>query len=104
MTYPARMRIDTTPGTTLRRAVACALLPAAGVMRAPACVDNESSLVIRACLDALPPDCEIQADPSSPFNPHGVFDLVYQSSYGCALLVGNQVVRRGDSDTLRTET
>jgi hypothetical protein len=79
-------------------------LLATAAMLAAGCTPNESSLFIRQC-QALPADtCEVEADPSAPFNPRGVLDVAFAAGYSCSLLVGNQLVTRGDPDRLRTET
>lgn len=104
MTYQHTGSADTKRRSTMRRLVALGLVAASGGLLASACADNESSLFIRACLARKPPDCSVEADPEAEFFSHGRFDLAYASSYSCPLLVGNQVVDRGDSDTLRTET
>jgi hypothetical protein len=67
------------------------------------CVANESSLFVRSCL-FLPEDtCKVTFDSSSAVRLAGTLDPA-QSDYYCPLLVGNQLVARGDTKTLRTET
>ena len=76
----------------------------AAVMLASGCAPNESSLFIRQC-QAVPQDtCEVTADPTAFSRPSGVLDIAFAARYSCPLLVGNQLVTRGDPDRLRTET
>ncbi len=70
------------------------------------CADNDSGLYVRGVLALTPPDCTITADPSALHLLGGVMDVRVRQGlgYSAALLVGNQLVRRGDRDQLRTET
>jgi hypothetical protein len=80
------------------------LLAIAPVTLALGCAPNESSLFIRQC-QVVPQDtCEVTADPSAAFKPSGILDVAFAGRYTCPLLVGNQLVTRGDPDLLRTET
>jgi hypothetical protein len=88
---------------SLQRAGAFLLLSVAAGVLGPSCVANESSLFIRTCL-FLPSDtCKVTFDSSSAERLSGTLDPA-QADYSCPLLVGNQLVARGDSKTLRTET
>jgi hypothetical protein len=70
------------------------------------CADNDSGMFVRAVLAVQAPDCVATADPSAPMLLGGVLDIGIApgTGYMAALLVGNQLVRRGDRDKLRTET
>jgi len=87
----------------LRRAFATlAFLPAAAVLL-PACADNESSLFIKQ-VQVLNDECVAEADPGGTFRTSGVIDTLFAQEYVAQLLVGNQIVQRGNADQLRTET
>lgn len=86
------------------RAGAVLFLGASAALIAPACADNESSLFIRACMSVPPATCGVKADPTAPVLSSGILDAAIASEYRCAALVGNQLVRRGDPDRLKTET
>ncbi|MRG94574.1 hypothetical protein [Polyangium spumosum] len=79
-------------------------LLALGAVLGPGCAENESSLFVRGVLKFDEDTCEIDADPSSPVLLRGVLDVAFATEYSAALLVGNQMVRRGNAATLRTET
>ena len=68
------------------------------------CADNESSLFVRAVLRLQAPECVAKADPSATVLLGGTLDVAFADTYRAALLVGNQLVRRGSRDQLRTET
>jgi hypothetical protein len=86
--------------------LAAALVAACTGLLAPACAENESSLFIRACVPkTFTEEAGCSATPDGDvFLGTGNLDLVFQTSYSCSLLIGNQVVERGSSDQLRTET
>lgn len=75
----------------------------AGVVMS-ACADNESSIFIRGVLVPEGNDCGYTADPGSAQRLLGVMDLAFTREYWAGLLIGNQVVERGSSDLLRTES
>jgi len=82
-----------------------ALAPA--VFAGPGCADSESMLFIRqvqAPAVGTSGGCTYQADPSSLFLASGALDLAFRLQYSAALLVGNQLVPRGNNAQLRTET
>ncbi len=70
------------------------------------CADNESSLFVRQVQAVEAPDCRVTADPGALFMPYGVLDVAIagDNGYQATLLVGNQLVQRGSSETVRTET
>ncbi len=87
-----------------RRLCALALLAASGGLLASACASNESSLFIRMRM-APTEDCSsITCGPGEEFWTADEVDAAYDFSHSATLLVGNQIVQRGDSDVLRTET
>lgn len=80
-------------------------------MAAPACStsDESESIFIRGML--APPTtrtnghCTYTNDPSQPFRlGGGVFDLGLSSAYTPVLLVGNQLLSRGDQNSARAES
>jgi hypothetical protein len=68
------------------------------------CAPNDSALFIRGVIAATPPQCIVEADPSTVMLGQGTLDREFRDSYVGSLLVGNQLVRRGSKDQLRTET
>jgi hypothetical protein len=82
-------------------------LAAAAVMASAGCADSESMLFIRqvqARLATGATACVADNTPTSPSLSGGVLDIAFLSRYSAALLVGNQLVGRGNSTQLRTET
>lgn len=91
----------------VRRTVLWAMALAPAVFFGPGCADSESILFIRqvqAPVIGTGGGCNYQADPSSLFIASGTLDLAFRLQYSAALLVGNQLVPRGNSSQLRTET
>ncbi|WP_437646518.1 hypothetical protein [Sorangium sp. So ce362] len=86
-----------------RRLCALALLAASGGLLASACASNESSLFIRMRM-APTEDCTVACGPGEEFMTEDSVDAAFNLSHSATLLVGNQIVQRGDSDVLRTET
>ena len=85
----------------LAAAVGSALLTGAG------CADSESVLFIRqaqARVSSGASGCTVDSSPSSLFITGGTLDLAFRTEYSASLLVGNQLVARGNSSQLRTET
>ncbi len=91
-------------GRSFQRASALLFLIASSSVLASACVDNESSLFIRGCLVPSSSDCLVEPTSSSAVRFGGVLDASFLQGYSCPLLIGNQLVARGDADRLRTET
>ncbi|MEO5731990.1 MAG: hypothetical protein ABI134_28625 [Byssovorax sp.] len=88
---------------SLQRVGAFFVLTAAAGVLGTSCVDNESSMFIRGCL-AFPADsCTVSPDASAKQLFSGVLDPA-QADFSCPLLLGNQLVARGDSKQVRTET
>ncbi|MEJ7728453.1 MAG: hypothetical protein WKG00_04495 [Polyangiaceae bacterium] len=70
---------------------------------ATGCADNESEIYIR---NVVAPDesCVYTAAQDGISYLSGLLDGAVRFEYSATLLVGNQTVSRGDSDSLRTET
>ena len=81
---------------------AIALAPA--LLAGPGCADNESSLFIRQAQVHVPGSCPVDNSPTSLAILRGQLDLAFQQQYIADLLVGNQLVARGNASQLRTET
>ena len=94
-----RVKRSRWPGPGAGVSALAAVLALAGA----ACADNESSLYIRH-VQVPNDDCIVEPDPESLFLTSGVIDAAVRAEYSATLLIGNQVVGRGDSDQLRTET
>jgi hypothetical protein len=72
-----------------------------------ACADDQSMLFIRqaqARVASGANGCTVDNSPSSLFITEGTLDLAFRTEYTAALLVGNQLVARGNASQLRTET
>lgn len=83
-----------------RGAFAIVLLGLFVAALAPACVDNESSLLIR---NVAAHSCDLITT-DSPEIGQGYLDTRYQCGYSAFLIIGNQLVKRGDDNKLQTET
>lgn len=69
------------------------------------CTENENSLFIKGVISREPGDCgEVSPDPGSTLLANGVLDLALTDRYVAALLVGNQMVQKGDPGQNRVET
>jgi hypothetical protein len=71
------------------------------------CVDDQGMLFVRqaqARVASGSTGCTVENSPSSLFITEGTLDLAFRTEYTAALLVGNQLVARGNSSQLRTET
>ncbi|MDI1450076.1 hypothetical protein [Polyangium sp. 6x1] len=80
-----------------------ALLALGGLLGA-GCAENRSSLFVRGALVFDSDTCEVTAEASAATLLRGTLDVAFTTEYSAALLVGNQLVRRGNAATLRTET
>jgi hypothetical protein len=81
---------------------AMALAPA--LLAGPGCADNESTIFIRQVQAHVAGSCGVDNSPTSLAVLRGSLDLAFQRQYRADLLVGNQLVPRGNSSQLRTET
>jgi hypothetical protein len=68
------------------------------------CADNDTMLFVRAVLKLNSGECVAKGDPGATTLLGGVMDVHFRDNYNAALLVGNQMVRRGNKDILRTES
>ncbi|MBW2459809.1 MAG: hypothetical protein JRI68_35285 [Deltaproteobacteria bacterium] len=70
------------------------------------CTETNSTIFIRQVQVPDPDDqCVVRADPSSLYTGYGFLDTgIGDGAYQATMLVGNQMIRRGDNDTMRTET
>jgi hypothetical protein len=89
---------------TARRAGTILFLAAATGVLVPACAPDESSLFIRGCLNMPSDTCTVNADTATVELGSGALDAAQRHDYHCPLLIGNQLVPRGDQNKLRTET
>lgn len=79
-------------------------LGAFGMVLGPGCADNRSSIFAIGAI-AVPQDtCAWISDDSAAILPAGRLDVAFSQEYWVPILVGNQLVRRGNATTLRTET
>lgn len=90
-------------GSRIGKGAAVLLVGAASAL-STGCADNESSLFIRGALIPDGSDCTVQATPSAPMIAQGTLDTGIRAEYTADLLLGNQIVRRGNTASLRTET
>ncbi|MEO7328083.1 MAG: hypothetical protein ABI193_05870 [Minicystis sp.] len=92
---------------SLRRVGALFLcLAAIGTLNPGCAADDglEGALFIRQC-QAVPSDtCTVTADSSQLALSGGTLDVAFGHNYSCPLLVGNQLVARGDPNKVRVET
>ncbi len=68
------------------------------------CADNDSMLFVRQVIAVVAPECIAKPDVGGLFRSQGVLDVAFSLRYDAALLVGNQLTKRGDRDQVRTET
>jgi hypothetical protein len=91
----------------IRRAVVAVLAVGSAALTSPGCADSESMIFIRqvqARVSSGSGGCTADNSPSSLFITGGTLDVAFRLQYSAALLVGNQLVPRGNSSQLRTET
>jgi hypothetical protein len=87
--------------------VGALFLGALAVALGSGCADSESMIFIRQVQARLPtgsPACVADSAPTSTSLGEGILDVAFRSRYTATLLVGNQLVPRGNSSQLRTET
>jgi hypothetical protein len=91
---------------SLRRAVVAVLTIGASALGGSGCADSESMLFVRQVQKpALSgTTCTVDSTTSSDTIPSGLLDVAFRLQYTASLLVGNQLVPRGNSSQLRTET
>lgn len=90
------------------RVVSIVVAGLAAAVVSPACATNDSSIFIRTAL--APPAartngaCTYTADPQQPGLLRGTFDLGVADAYTGTLLVGSQLIARGDPSGARAES
>jgi hypothetical protein len=77
---------------------------ALALVAGPGCADNESTIFIRQAQAHVAGACGVDNAPTSLSILRGSLDLAFQRQYRADLLIGNQLVPRGNSSQLRTET
>ena len=87
------------------RVVSTAMVVAAGsTLAVSGCADNDSSLFIAGVLGEASNTCTFEPDGDAVTRGSGTIDVSLTQTYTMPLLLGNQLVARGDEDKLRTET
>jgi len=84
-----------------------AVVVAPALFAGPGCADTESMIFIRqaqAPISGTTGGCQYDPSPSGLFLTQGTLDVAFRLQYTAGLLVGNQLVPRGNSTQLRTET
>lgn len=81
-----------------------ATLLTAGLVGSGCTVDQESQLFIRQVVAVVQPDCVARAEPDAAAVISGTLDVSLAQEYKASLLIGNQLVSRGSTDQVRTET
>ena len=87
----------------LRLISTACVLGGATLLASAGCADNDSSLFIKGAM-APTGECIFEAEGDAALALTGIMDVAYASTYTLPLLVGNQLIARGDADKLRTET
>lgn len=88
----------------IKRAVVLGFVCGVGGVVGSACADNNSTIFIRQVQGPTAGQCTYTADPSALALGVGVLDVMLASQYRAALLVGNQMVQRGQPDMAKAET
>ena len=74
----------------------------------PACAENDQSIFIRQMLGPAQNrqnnSCVYSSDPTQLAISEGVLDVAIADGYRAALLVGNQLINRGDGNNTRAES
>jgi len=87
-----------------RRAVVFGVVTVVSGVVAAACADNNQTLFIRQVQAPETGQCSYSNDPTADHYGNGVLDLMLASEYRATLLIGNQIVPRGNADLVRAET
>lgn len=87
-----------------KHAAAGLLVVASSGLFGMACGTNESSLFVHDVKQVSAESCAATADEAAAAWLSGVLDVSIRLEYDATLLVGNQMVVRGDPNALRTET
>jgi hypothetical protein len=92
----------------IRRAAVAALAVGSAAVASPGCADSEAMIFIRQVQAPVSSGsggaCVPDNSPSSLFITEGTLDVAFRLQYSAALLVGNQLVARGNSSQLKSET
>lgn len=88
----------------LRLITTATVLAGTTVLATTSCADNDSTLFIKGAMLSSGNECVFEAEGDAPLLPSGTMDVAYASTYVMPLLIGNQLIARGDADKLRTET
>lgn len=86
-----------------QRCLAAGLLAAGGSCLV-GCADNESVMFIKGVMLMEPPECTVTAEAGAVLLLNGTVDAALTEVYQSVLLVGNQLVRKGSPNQMRTET
>ena len=91
----------------LGQSLALVAIVAFGSVFTPACAGDDASIFVNHAL--APPTsrqggvCQYSSDPTQPFLSQGTLDVGVRDSYTVNLLVGNQLIQRGDPLSTRVE-
>jgi hypothetical protein len=85
------------------RIAAATTVAAAAFASTPSCADNHESIFIRGVLKVSAPDCTAKADAGATLLSAGLLDVALTNSYGNFLLVGSQLIARGNPSNVRAE-
>lgn len=88
----------------LTKAIVIGGLLAPVALATQGCAENDTILFVRAVLKLQPGECIAKGDANSTMLLGGVMDVHFTNTYNAALLVGNQLVKRGSKNQLRTES
>jgi hypothetical protein len=92
----------------LRHGLLCLGAATAASVLTPGCADNDMSIFV-VHVQAPPQNrqngvCLYEADPTLPKISEGSVDVLFRDSYEAQVLVGNQLIARGDSSNTRAES
>lgn len=99
-----RTQMGFSMATWIKRASFVGVIATVGGLVVSACADNEQSLFIRQVQAPESGECSYGAEESSTSFGLGVLDLALTNQYRAGLLIGNQMVPRGDPSQSRAET
>lgn len=88
----------------LKKSILVLGLVGSGSLLSTSCAENESMLFIEGVMALDRSDCVLRPEGNSVLLPSGIMDRALTSRYQAGLLVGSQLIQRGDKARLRTET
>src|SRR3954468_11563120 len=92
----------------IRRMLSLAAPTTLAVMVGQGCADSDSMIFVRQVQaptsEGSSGSCTTDSSPTGLTYEHGVLDVAFRRQYSATLLVGSQLVARGNSSQLRTET